>query len=287
MTRDGSVEALSSVQDIGTGVGTVIAQTVAEMLGLRPEEITVRIGDTELSGRAAVLRQPHHGLDHAAGAGRRLEAPPTDFRRGGAGAQRRAGGTDRARAGGSRPLSEPGRSMSFAEAAALIADRQALRSRKRAARTTAAFAAPWARRRRRSRTSAASNLRRSRSIPRPGIVRVERVVAVQDCGRPINPLLIESQVQGGVLMGLSYALYENRVLDRATGRMVNANLEALQARGGPREVPAIDVVVLENLSGPERDRRLRHRRTRQHRNGARDRQRGLQRDRRPRCASCR
>ena len=81
-----------------------------------------------------------------------------------------------------------------------------------------------------------------------GIVRVERVVAVQDCGRPMNPLLLESQIQGGVLMGLSYALYENRVLDRSTGRMVNANLEAYKV-AGPREVPAIEVVVLENLQG--------------------------------------
>ncbi len=45
--RDGSVEVLSSVQDIGTGTGTVMAQTVAEVLGLRAEAITVRIGDTE------------------------------------------------------------------------------------------------------------------------------------------------------------------------------------------------------------------------------------------------
>ena len=45
--RDGSVEVLSSVQDIGTGIGTVLAQVVAEVLGLRPEQITVRIGDTE------------------------------------------------------------------------------------------------------------------------------------------------------------------------------------------------------------------------------------------------
>jgi hypothetical protein len=59
-----------------------------------------------------------------------------------------------------------------------------------------------------------------------GLIKVERVIAVQDCGRPMNPLLLESQIQGGVLMGLSYALYENRVLDRMTGRMVNANLEA-------------------------------------------------------------
>ena len=81
-----------------------------------------------------------------------------------------------------------------------------------------------------------------------GIVRVERIVAVQDCGRPINPLLLESQIQGGVLMGVSYALYENRVLDRSTGRMVNANLEQYKVVG-PREVPPIEVVVLENLQG--------------------------------------
>ncbi len=81
-----------------------------------------------------------------------------------------------------------------------------------------------------------------------GIMRVERVVAVQDCGRPMNPLLIESQVQGGVLMGLSYALFEDRILDRATGRMVNANLEQYKLAGRARR-PAIDVVMLENYQG--------------------------------------
>ncbi|HEY4957764.1 MAG TPA: molybdopterin cofactor-binding domain-containing protein, partial [Caldimonas sp.] len=81
-----------------------------------------------------------------------------------------------------------------------------------------------------------------------GIVRVERVVAVHDCGRPMNPKLIESQVQGGVLMGLSYALFEQRVLDRHTGRMVNANLEQYKL-AGPSETPAIDVILLENYQG--------------------------------------
>ena len=81
-----------------------------------------------------------------------------------------------------------------------------------------------------------------------GIIRVERVVAVQDCGRPINPLLIESQVQGGVLMGLSYALFENRILDRPTGRMVNPNLEFYKF-GGADDAPTIEVVVLENYQG--------------------------------------
>ena len=84
-----------------------------------------------------------------------------------------------------------------------------------------------------------------------GIVRVERVVAVQDCGRPMNPLQIESQVQGGVLMGLSYALFEDRILDQHTGRMVNPNLEQYKL-AGPRETPAIDVMLLENYQGRAR-----------------------------------
>jgi xanthine dehydrogenase YagR molybdenum-binding subunit len=81
-----------------------------------------------------------------------------------------------------------------------------------------------------------------------GVVRVERVVAVQDCGRPMNPRQIESQVHGGVLMGLSYALLEERVLDQQSGRMVNANLEQYKL-AGPRDTPQIDVVLLENYQG--------------------------------------
>ena len=45
--RDGSVEVLSSVQDIGTGIGTILTQVVAEEFGLRPEDITLHIGDTD------------------------------------------------------------------------------------------------------------------------------------------------------------------------------------------------------------------------------------------------
>ena len=46
--QDGSVEALSAVQDIGGGIKTVIAEIVAEELGLQPRDITVHIGDTSI-----------------------------------------------------------------------------------------------------------------------------------------------------------------------------------------------------------------------------------------------
>ena len=81
-----------------------------------------------------------------------------------------------------------------------------------------------------------------------GVMKVERVVAVHDCGRPINPLAVESQINGGIIQGLSYALYENRVLDRRSGWMVNANLEQYKI-AGPREIPRIEVHLIEEYRG--------------------------------------
>src|SRR5690606_34460881 len=53
---------------------------------------------------------------------------------------------------------------------------------------------------------------------------------------------------GGVLQGISYALYENRVLDRGRGLMLNANFETYKILGA-RETPAIEVVLLEEYRG--------------------------------------
>jgi xanthine dehydrogenase YagR molybdenum-binding subunit len=58
-----------------------------------------------------------------------------------------------------------------------------------------------------------------------GEVFVERVVAVHDIGRVVNPMLAASQVRGGVIQAIGFALSEARVLDAPTGRVVNADLE--------------------------------------------------------------
>jgi xanthine dehydrogenase YagR molybdenum-binding subunit len=81
-----------------------------------------------------------------------------------------------------------------------------------------------------------------------GIVKVEKVWAVHDCGRPMNPLLLESQINGGILQGISYALYENRVLDRNYGYMLNTNLEQYKIIGA-RETPEIKVHIIEQYFG--------------------------------------
>ena len=58
-----------------------------------------------------------------------------------------------------------------------------------------------------------------------GVVTVERIVAVHDVGRIINPMGARSQAQGGVLQGIGFALTEERVVDPTTGTVVNAGLE--------------------------------------------------------------
>src|SRR4029077_2019258 len=51
-----------------------------------------------------------------------------------------------------------------------------------------------------------------------GVVRIKHFVAVQDCGLIVNKLACESQVAGGVIMGLNYALFEENIRDNITGR---------------------------------------------------------------------
>jgi xanthine dehydrogenase YagR molybdenum-binding subunit len=64
-----------------------------------------------------------------------------------------------------------------------------------------------------------------------GIVRVNKMVAVQDCGLVVNVKTAESQVYGALIMGISYALYEEKILDPVTGRVLNPNLEFYRLAG--------------------------------------------------------
>ena len=64
-----------------------------------------------------------------------------------------------------------------------------------------------------------------------GIVKVTKMVAVQDCGLVVDVKTAESQVYGALIMGISYALYEEKFLDPVTGRMLNPNMEFYRLAG--------------------------------------------------------
>lgn len=241
---DGTVDAFCSTQDIGTGTKTIFAQVVAEELGLPPDAINVHIGDTNYppgppSGGSRVTSSLTPAARNAAFAAARdianklaplLQAKPEQivFRHGRVGL--------------------PGQletSLSFAEALQRAGiDKLVHRADRREDYDG------YARK--------AGDLYISRQSiggvqfaeiavdTETGVVKVERVVAVHDCGRPINPKLIESQIFGGVIQGVSYALYEERHLDDATGVQLNANLDQYKIVGA-RETPAIEVHLIEQL----------------------------------------
>lgn len=73
---------------------------------------------------------------------------------------------------------------------------------------------------------------------------IERVVAVHDVGRAVNPMLIEGQVEGSIHMGLGYALSEDFPTDPATGFPTNMTLRSLGILRA-KDVPEIEVQLVE------------------------------------------
>ena len=75
--------------------------------------------------------------------------------------------------------------------------------------------------------------------------KIEKVVAVHDVGRVVNPTLCEGQVEGSVHMGLGYALTENFPSDPETGFPINKTLRSLGILRA-KDVPPIEVKLLES-----------------------------------------
>jgi xanthine dehydrogenase YagR molybdenum-binding subunit len=244
IARDGSVQMLSGVQDIGGGIRTVLAQLVAEELGLRPQDITIRIGDTNFpqgpaSGgstttnsitpavRNAAYKAKMQLLQQVAPA---LHAEPEDIVM----SQGRVFAKN-----------SPSNALTFKQAAGRMkSDEISGRADRKDDYS--------------SDSEGSENKPKSRRVTyggvqfaevavdtETGIVKVEKVWAVHDCGRPMNPMFLESQINGGILQGISYALYEDRALDRNSGIMLNTNLEQYKIIGS-RETPEIKVHVIED-----------------------------------------
>lgn len=231
---DGTVVAANGAQDIGTGTKTVLATIVAEELGLRPEAVQVRLGDTNLpvgpgSGGSATAPGVGPAARHAGVlarqalarvAGRKLGAPPESLR-----------------FEGGRVLAEEGRSLSFREAARLIPTGKltvrGVRGKNVESYHPAAGGCQFA---------------EVEVDTETGVIRVLKIVAVQDAGQPISKLLFESQILGGVIQGLSYALHEERILDPRHGVQLNADLLSYKI-AGPLDMPEIVPIAFNVRNG--------------------------------------
>jgi xanthine dehydrogenase YagR molybdenum-binding subunit len=84
-----------------------------------------------------------------------------------------------------------------------------------------------------------------------GVVRVNKMVAVQDCGLIIDLKTAESQVYGALIMGIAYALTEEKIIDPVSGRMLNADLEFYKLPG----LTDVGQMEVHMMSGPGYDER--------------------------------
>jgi xanthine dehydrogenase YagR molybdenum-binding subunit len=84
-----------------------------------------------------------------------------------------------------------------------------------------------------------------------GIVKINKAVAVQDIGLVINPTTAESQIHGGCIMGICAALFEERVMDQQTGRMLNPDMEFNKLAG----IGDIGEIVVHLDITPDHDKR--------------------------------
>jgi len=219
---DGSIEIKMATQDLGTGARTIIIIVAADALGIPMEKVKLLIGDsrypvsgasggsttsggvTSSTRRAAVDARSQLFAKVAPA----LKAQPEELEA--------VNATVRVK-------SDPSRSLSWKDACAKIG------------------VMPMTVRGKNPDKAKPPDLTNSGvggvqmadvSVDiETGIVRVNKMVAVQDCGLVVDVKTAESQVLGALIMGISYALYEEKILDPVTGRMLNPNMEFYRLAG--------------------------------------------------------
>jgi xanthine dehydrogenase YagR molybdenum-binding subunit len=233
ISKDGSVELMSAVQDIGGGTKTVLAQVVAEEFGIPPQKVVIRIGDTRYpigpdSGGSITTGSITPAARNAAHQAKQqfLAAIAPAL---GVPVEQLAIKDGRVTVG-----ADQSRSYTLRQAAAKMSTDEISARATRVPDYT-----------RDRLTYGGVDYVELAVDTETGRVHVERVFGVHDCGRPLNPLGVISQINGGILQGISYALFEQRIMDRGKGTMLNANLESYKIIGA-REIPQIEVVLIEN-----------------------------------------
>lgn len=231
---DGSVTVKCGTQDLGTGTRTIVPLIAAETLGLPLAAITAEIGDSALpfagvSGGSTATAGVGPAVRIAAGLARDAlfaRVAPT------LGVDPEALVTNNSRI---QSKDTPSTGMSWKDACKLLGAEPI------------SVDGQWEPGLSSVNTSGVQFAEVTVDID-TGIVKVKRILAIQDCGLVLDKLTTESQVYGGVIGSLNFALFENRLLDQRTGQMVNPNMESYLL-GSMADIPEIDVVVVDQ---PER-----------------------------------
>lgn len=236
---DGSVECKIASQDIGTGTRTIIAMVLADSLGLPLEAVRVHLGDSRFPASGGSGGSTTVGGVTAATRRAAVNALRTVFAK----AAPELGVKPEALEavdGHIRVQGAPDRKLTWRQAAALFGRMP----------VTATGANPGDGE---LTNSGAGGVQMADvSVDsETGVVKINKMVAVQDCGLVIDVKTAESQVYGGLIMGISSALAEEKVIDPVTGTMLNVDFESYKLAG----IGDVGELVVHMMTGPGYDER--------------------------------
>jgi xanthine dehydrogenase YagR molybdenum-binding subunit len=236
---DGQVELKMATQDLGTGTRTAVGIVCADTLGLPLEAVKVSIGDSRYptsggSGGSTTIGGVSAATRRAALNARALlfekAAPKLDTT------------ADQLEAvdGTLRVKGSPDRKLTWKQAMALFGHTP----------VTATGANPGPGELTGSGVGGVQMAEVSVDVE-TGVVKMQKMVAVQDCGLIIDLKTAESQVYGALIMGISGALSEEKVIDPVTGRMLNVDFESYRMAG----IGDVGELVVHMMTGPGFDER--------------------------------
>ena len=231
IASDGSVVMRCGTQDIGTANRTIMAIVVAETLGLEVPQITIELGDSNHpfapgSGGSTTAAAVMPAMRVTAGKARDALFERIAPQLGVAADQIQIGvGT----------VIAGGKTLPWRDACRMLGT------------VPVSVDGQWERGLSAGGTSGVQFADVEVDIE-TGITKVKKIVCVQDCGLVVDLKTAETQCYGGIISGLNYAVFEERILDRNTANMVNPNMEWYHM-AGQSDIPEIDVVLVDT---PER-----------------------------------
>jgi xanthine dehydrogenase YagR molybdenum-binding subunit len=236
LNRDGSVLVEAGTHDLGTGTYTIMRQVTADTLGLPPEKVAVRLGDTRLPKSHASI-----GSATLANAGGSVML---------AAKAAREKAIQLARTGRYAPLADANQDEVVVSDGSLLLPKSNL---------NITYADLLARNNLSSLTGdgnydpIAEGPKATFSFsavfaevlvdPELGIVRLNRFVGAYDCGQVINPKTARSQAIGGIIWGVGHALLEQSETDLQTGRFLHRNYSGYLVPTNA-DIPKIDVIFV-------------------------------------------
>jgi len=237
----GAITAAFGVASHGQGLETTLAQIVADDLGARFEDVRVIQGDSDevpmstgtYASRSAVL-----GGGAAKHASKILQEKIKKV----ASHLLEASATDIEVTEGKAAVLGTDRTVSFKQIAkAVYSDMKTLPVEAREELSATYTYDPI-----NGTTAAATHIAAVEVDPVTCFVRILKFVVAEDCGRIINPMIVDGQVHGGVAQGIGAALLEELIYDE-DGQLLTASLVDYMIPSAP-EVPLMDVVHIESDS---------------------------------------